>query len=96
MKEQFTKSGEALLSIENGYTAFKYGKYNIRFKAPYSLERYVSVKEWDNGYLVVMAKYKHNAMPEEEYIDITPILDDLYIDKNIFLKPIKKVRICNA
>jgi hypothetical protein len=28
------------------------------------------VKEWDNGYLVVMAKYKYNNKPEEEYMTI--------------------------
>ena len=38
------------------------------------LERYTKVVEWDNGYLIVMAKYKE--MPEvEEYIDLIPILD---------------------
>lgn len=29
------------------------------------LEKYTKVKEWDNGYLVVMAKYKHNKQEEE-------------------------------
>ena len=28
------------------------------------------MKEWDNGYLVVMAKYKYNNKPEEEYMSI--------------------------
>ena len=40
-----------------------------------------------------MAKYKHNANPEEEYIDLIPILEDLYIESNQFLKPIKEVKI---
>ena len=30
--------------------------YNIRFKAPYSLERYTDVVKWEDGYLVVKAK----------------------------------------
>ena len=48
--------------------------------------------EWDNGYLVVMAKYKE--MPEvEEYIDLIPILNMLYYDTETFLKPIKEVKI---
>ena len=34
---------EAVLSSAGGYTAFCYGGYNIRFKTPYSLERYVDV-----------------------------------------------------
>lgn len=84
-------SSEAFLSSGDGYTSFRYGDYNVRFKAPYSLERYLSVKEWSNGYLVVMAKYKHSDKPTEEYIDLAPILDGLYIDKAEFLRPIKKV-----
>ena len=87
---------EATLSNVGGFTAFCFGGYNIRFKAPYSLERYTDVVKWDNGYLVVMAKYRHNAEPEEEYIDPKPILDGLYIDHNAFLKPIKSVRIAYA
>ena len=46
--------------------------------------------------LVVKAKYRHNAEPEEEYIDLKPILDGLYIDYDSFLKPIKSVRITYA
>ncbi|MBR2215384.1 MAG: hypothetical protein IJ849_06455 [Selenomonadaceae bacterium] len=86
--------GEAILSSCDGYTVFRYGDYNIRFVAPYSLEKYISVKEWDAGYIVVMTKYRHNSEPEEEYIDLIPILENLYIDKDKFLQPIKKVRVC--
>ena len=53
----------------------------------------MDVVQWDDGYLVVLAKYSHNIEPEEEYIDLKPIIDDLYIDPETFLKPIKKVRI---
>ena len=84
---------EAILSNDRRYTIFRYGKYVIRFKAPYSLEKYTQVKEWDHGYLVVMAKYRHNTAAEEEYIDMIPILEDLYLDADAFLKPIEKVRI---
>jgi hypothetical protein len=54
------------------------------------------VKLWDNGYLVVMAKYQHLPESQEEYIDLLPILDGLYIDKTEFLKPIKSVKIADA
>lgn len=84
---------EAYLSSDRCYTIFKYGPYTIRFRAPYSLERYTEIKEWDKGYLVVMAKYKHNLEAEEEYIDLLPVLKDLYFDAEEFLKPIEKVRI---
>lgn len=49
----FPQSHEALLSSADGFTAFRFGGYNIRFRAPYSLERYVDVIKWDDGYLVV-------------------------------------------
>ena len=96
MNNRTTTSNEAVLSSSEGFTAFSFGGYNIRFRAPYSLERYVDVVTWDDGYLVVMAKYKHNAEPEEEYIDLKPILEGLYIDPTTFLKPIKNVRIAYA
>ena len=35
------KSHEAILSNAGGYTAFSFGGYHIRLKAPYSLERYI-------------------------------------------------------
>lgn len=91
-----TSENEAILSSSEGFTAFSFRGYHIRFKAPYSLERYVDVVKWDDGYLVVLAKYSHNAEPEEEYIDLKPILAGLYIDPAAFLKPIKTVRVAYA
>ena len=89
-------TGIATLCNENNYTVFKYGNHVIRFAAPYSLEHYTEVKEWDKGYLVVMAKYKHNQKPEEEYIDLVPILQNLYFNADEFLEPIKGVRVTNG
>lgn len=86
-------NSEALLSSDEKFTIFSFGNYVIRFKAPYSLEKYTEIKEWDNGYIVVMAKYRHNIRDEEEYIDLVPILKDLYMEPEEFLEPIKKVRI---
>ena len=80
----------ATLGYQGKFAVFKYGDRVIRFKAPYSLEKFTDIKEWNNGYLVVMAKYK-NKEPEEDYIDIVPILENLYINPNMFLKPIKQV-----
>ena len=81
----------ATLGYQGKFAVFKYGDRVIRFKAPYSLEKYTEVKTWDNGYIVVMAKYAHNNKSEEDYIDLVPILEDLYINPDVFLKPIKKV-----
>ena len=96
MKSMKSTSHEAVLSSNDGFTAFSFGGYHIRFRAPYSLERYVDVVTWDDGYLVVMAKYSHNPEPEEEYIDLMPILESLYIDPVAFLKPLKNVHIAYA
>ena len=84
---------KATLSNIGCYTVFSAGDRTIRFRAPYSLERYTAIKEWDNGYIVVMAKYKQNKKDEEEYIDLIPILDNLYIDADAFLSPIKEVNL---
>lgn len=82
---------QAILSNESNLTVFKFRNHTIRFRAPYSLEYYTEVKEWDHGYIVAMAKYKHHLEPIEEYIDLVPILRDLYFDSDEFLSPIKEV-----
>lgn len=82
----------AMLTSNADVTMFKYQDLNIRFKTSPYLERYTSVKEWDNGYIVVMAKYK-GVGEVEEYIDLLPILDNLYIDKEKFLQNIKNVEV---
>ena len=46
-----TVDSEAVLSNEKKFTVFQVGRHIIRFKAPYSLEYYTKVKEWDQGYL---------------------------------------------
>ena len=96
LKTSDGNSHEAILSSAGGFTDFRFGGYHIRFKAPYSLERYIDVLQWDDGYMVVRAKYTHHAEPEEEYIDLKPILEELYIDSTAFLKNIKNVRVAYA
>ena len=59
------KADQAYLSNKEGFTIYRYQENIIRFKELYSLEKYTKIKEWDNGYLVVMAKYKHNKQEEE-------------------------------
>nr|WP_287774943.1 hypothetical protein [Prevotella sp.] len=48
-------SSEALLSTNGDMASFRYGNSNIRFRTPKCLKRYVDVKEWDNGYIVVQS-----------------------------------------
>ncbi len=83
----------AYLGNEGRYTVFRFGTEKLRFIAPYSLQRYEAVKEWDDGYMVVLAKYAHNEAPEEEYIDLVQILKDLYMEPEVFLKPIERVEV---
>lgn len=87
-------NNQAVLSNHGDMTSFKYGNCNIRFRSPIILKRYTEVKEWDNGYLVVMADYEGMGITEE-YIDLVPILQNLYIDPKKFLKNIKTVKIGN-
>ncbi len=94
IKEERIMSGvnSAILSHRGELTSFKYAGENIRFRTSPALRCYTSVKQWDNGYLVVMADYE--ALGEvEEYIDLLPILENLYIDPKVFLKDIRTVNI---
>ena len=84
----------ATLSNDAKYTAFKFNNQTIRFATSSKLERYTKIVNWDNGYLVVMAKYK-NIPEQEEYIDITHILNNLYFNAQEFLSNIQEVRIEN-
>ncbi len=83
----------AILSSNGDFTSFKANDCLIRFRTSSHLEKYLSIKEYDNGYIVVMAKYDNNSEPEEEYIDLLPILENLYLNPNTFLKSIKEVSI---
>lgn len=85
-------SKEAVLSNSDGYTLFMYNNIIIRFKTSSKLERYIKVLKWDNGYIEVIAQYK-TLGEVEEYIDLVPILENLYIDSREFLAPIEEVEI---
>ena len=85
-------NSSAVLSHAGGMTSFSFQDRTIRFRTSSRLERYTRVVEWDNGYLVVMAKYAGQP-EEEEYIDLVPILENLYINADHFLHPIKNVTI---
>ena len=88
-----TTGATAFLGCVPDYTIFRFGDVRLKFRAPYSLESYEHVKEWDSGYLVVDAKYSHSDKPVEDYIDLVPILSDLCFDPDEFLKPIREVKV---
>ena len=86
---------QAILSNFGNMTSFRYGDYNIRFRTSPVLNKYTEIKEWDNGYLVVMADYEGIGIIEE-YIDLVPILENLLMDAPAFLNPIERVEISYA
>lgn len=83
----------AYLSSEDNYTFFTFNDTRLKFIAPYSLQKYEKVITWDNGYIEVMTKYSHNKELEEEYIDLQPVLENLCMNPQEFLQPIKKVEV---
>lgn len=85
-------TNEAILSSDKQFTSFSFNGHIIRFRTSSRLEKYTEIIEWDHGYIVVMAKYEDHD-EEEEYIDLIPILENLYFDPDEFLASIKKVRI---
>lgn len=86
-------STRATLSSSGDFTIFQFGTHTIRFRTSSHLIKYTSVKEWDKGYLVVDALYSNIPHVEEEYIDLVPILNNLYFDAERELAPIKEVSI---
>ena len=90
---QESRKDVAILSSFDEYTTFSFGGKKLTFRTCNGLERYTKILLWDNGYIEVMAKYKQEKDEIEEYIDLAPVLDGLYMDKEKFLSPIKEVRI---
>jgi len=90
-----TNDGFAVLSNRGRYTSFKYNDLVITFMHGKDLIKYLSVKEWDNGYIVVecMGKVKGEY---EDYIDMTYIMENLYMNPEEYLRGIRGVEIENA
>ena len=87
MKEDMAKIG-----VDGKYSVFSFRDKCIKFRTSSKLKKYLRVKEWDNGYLVVDVDYS-SLGETEEYVDIKAILNDLFIDAQSFLEPIKGVLI---
>ena len=83
------------LSSHGQYTKFAYNDMVITFMHGKDLIKYLSVKEWDKGYLVVecLGKVKGEY---EDYIDLSYILENLYMDPEESLRDVKGVVIDNA
>lgn len=81
----------AYLSFDGGISCFSFGDQSIRFRTSDALEGYLRIKTWDRGYLVVDAVYRGLPGVTEDYIDLVPILENLYMDPQAFCEPIKEV-----
>lgn len=87
------KRTTAVLSSSGPMTSFAIGDLTIRFKTPLSLVRYETIVGWNNGCIVCMARYSNMDDPEEEYIDLVPILQNLYLDPQEVLDNVDEVTI---
>jgi len=87
--------GIATIAVDGKYSIFSFNDHCIKFRTSTKLKKYLRVKEWDDGYLVVDVDYS-TLGPTEEYVDLKSILNDLYIDPTAFLKPIKGVQVENG
>ncbi len=87
-------STTAYLSNHDGYAFFQYLDKTIMFLIGKSILKYRRIKEWDDGYLVVDEETKDHQV-RESYIDMKPILENLYIDDEKFLASIEKVEVKN-
>lgn len=87
---------QAILGNEKDITSFSWGGRVIRFRTSRHLLRYTEVVQWDDGYIVVKALYDNSPSEEEEYIDLIPILKNLYIEPQKFLQGVEGVCIENA
>ena len=85
----------ATLSCDGQYTKFSFGGRTITFIHGKDLIRYLAVKEWDAGYLVVKCLGRIKG-EYEDYIDLSYILEQLYMDSNSYLQGVKGVKIANV
>ena len=84
---------EAILSSDGDMTSFSFAGRTIRFRTSSHLVRYESVTKWDDGYIECVATYDNPPTTEDDYIDLVPILENLYFDPHEFLKGIERVRV---
>ena len=81
---------KAYLYNKNGYTYFKVSNDIVKFYTSPYLEKYIKVKEYDNGYIVVDEQLSTTDEHMEDYIDLEYVFDELGLDKNI-LREIQEV-----
>lgn len=82
----------AILTKDGRYTKFIYNGKTITFMHGKDLLKYLRVKEWKDGYLVVdcLGKVKGQY---EDYIDMPYILEMLYMNPKAYLGGMRGVKI---
>ena len=85
----------AVLTCAGRYTKFVYKGKTITFMHGKDLLKYLRVKEWKDGCLVVdcLGRVKGEY---DDYIDMPYILDNLYMDPSEYLKGIQGVTVRDA
>ena len=83
-------SSLAVLTSDGRYTKFVYKGKTITFLHGKDLLKYLRVKEYKDGYLVVDCLGNVKGM-YEDYIDLPYILENLYMDPGRFLEGMKEV-----
>lgn len=85
----------AILTSTGRYTKFIYKGKTITFMHGKDLLKYVKVKEWRDGYLVVDCQGRVKGQ-YEDYIDMPFILENLYMEPKSFLSGMQGVTIQDA
>lgn len=92
------KDTTAYLSNNGRYIVFEFRDKRVMFLGPLGLEKFLYVNDFEPkiGYMAVMTKYSGQSKPVEEYIDLLSTLDELHINRNDFLEPIKHLEVKNV
>ena len=82
------EQSQAVLTSSGGCTKFVFKGKTITFMHGKDLLKYLQIKEWEDGYLVVdcLGKVKGTY---EDYIDMPYILEKLYMDPKAYLSGMK-------
>jgi|GEM_PF-572775 len=73
----------AYLYNEGDYTFFKVGREIVKFRTSPYLENYTEIKEYDDGYMVLMAQLSTLPVPDEDYFDIKGVFNELELDTSV-------------
>jgi hypothetical protein len=73
----------AYLYNDGDYTFFKVGREIVKFRTSPYLENYTEIKEYDDGYMVLMAQLSTLAAPVEDYMSIKGVYNELELDTSI-------------